>query len=357
MSETTYQEKTEKPTHRKLEKARKEGNVAKSAEIPSALILLISLGVFLIAGSWMFWNLSGFMGGVLRSAGTLRLDSASLVPFLADVFGCMLLIMTPLMLAVLVAGIAGNIIQSGFLFTSEPLEPKFSKLNPIEGFKKLTNLRSIVEAIKTVFKCIFIGGIAFILLRSEIKSFPSLMEMGISDILSFIGKISFQICFYVCLALIFLAVFDFAYQRWQHEKNLRMTKQETKEEAKQAEGDPRVKGKIKQIQLEAARRRMMSHVHEADVVITNPTHLAIALKYEHERMLAPKVIAKGAGFIADRIKRIAEENDIPIVENKSLAQSLYKLVDLGEFIPINLYRAVAEVLAYVYKLKKMKNGA
>ena len=160
--------------------------------------------------------------------------------------------------------------------------------------------------------------------------------------------------FYACLAMIILATLDFTYQRWQHKKNLMMTKQEVRDESKQSEGDPKVKSKIRQIQLETARRRMMEQVPEADVIVTNPTHLAIALKYDTDKMMAPKVIAKGAGFIAEKIKIIAEKNEIPVLEHKSLARTLFKSVELGEFIPVNLYRAVAEILAYVYNLKKGK---
>jgi len=355
MPEDTDQEKTEQPTPRRLEKARNEGQVAKSTEIPSTLILLTSLGVFLFGGSWMFWHLSDFMGGIFRNAGTLRLDSASLQPFISQVFDYLLLILIPLMSAVFVAGIAGNLIQFGFLLTSKPFTPKISKFNPVTGLKKLLSLKSLAEVVKALAKFSFIGGIAYLLVRSDMENFPGLMQLSVSEILSFIGNVSFKICFYVCMALIVMSIIDFIFQKWQHEKGLRMTKQEVKDEAKQSEGDPKVKSKIKQIQMETARRRMMEQVPEADVVITNPTHLAIALKYEHEKMAAPQVIAKGADFIAQRIKQIAEENNIPIVEHKSLAQTLFKLVDLGDYIPIKLYRAVAEVLAYVYRMKEKKN--
>ncbi len=356
MAEDTFQEKTEKPTPRKLKKARDEGNVARSTEIPSAMILLFSLGVFLFSGSWMFWNLSEFMGGVFRNAGTLHLNSASLLPFLSKVFEHVLSVLMPLMIAILIAGFAGNTLQVGFLFTSKPLAPKLSKLNPVTGLKRIVSLQAFAEIAKSVFKFIFIGGIASLVVRNEMERFPYLMQMGVLDIISFIGEISLKICFYVCLGLIVLSALDFAFQRWHHQKKLRMTKQEIKEEAKQTEGDPRVKGRIRQIQMETARRRMMSEVPRADVVITNPTHLAIALQYQHEKMAAPKVIAKGAGLIAERIKRIAEQNDVPVVEHKSLARTLFKFVEIGEFIPVNLYKAVAEVLAYVYRLKETSHA-
>ncbi|MBW1850014.1 MAG: flagellar biosynthesis protein FlhB [Deltaproteobacteria bacterium] len=353
MPEDSYQEKTEKPTLRKLQKARKEGSIAKSPEVPSVLILLTSLGVFLFGGSWMFWSLSEFMGGVLHNSGTLQLDGASLHSFVAEVLGQIFSILMPLMLAVLIAGVAGNVIQIGLLITSKPFGPKISKLNPIKGMKRILSLKSIVEVIKAILKICFIGGIAFLLFRKEMNNFPTLMGMSVIDILAFIGSVSFKICFYVCLALIILAVLDFGYQRWQYEKDQRMTKQEVKEELKQSEGDPKVKGRIKQIQLETARRRMMGKVPEADVVVTNPTSLAIALKYDPEKMMAPGVLAKGAGFVAEKIKMIAKENGVPVVENKPFAQALFKTVEIGDLVPVNLYKAAAEILAYVYNLKKM----
>ncbi len=355
LSEESYQEKTEKPSSRKLEKAKQQGNVPKSTEVPSALILLISMGVFMFAGSWMFWNLADFMRGIFENAGTLDLDAAALSKFITVLIDQILLIIMPLMLPVLIAGICGNVIQFGFLLTSEPFIPKISKLNPIKGLKKIVSLKSFVEVIKSLFKFGLIGTIAFLVVKSEMEAFPGLMQMTVSGILSFFGAASFKICFNVCLALILLAMIDFTYQRWQHEKDLRMTKQEVRDEAKQTEGDPKVKSKIKQIQLETARRRMMEQVPAADAVITNPTHLAVAIQYEHKKMPAPKVVAKGAGFIALKIKEIAERNSIPVIENKPLAQTLFKIVELNEYIPVTLYRAVAEVLAYVYKLRQNKH--
>ncbi len=355
MAEESFQEKTEQPTPKKLEKAKQEGNVPKSSEVSSALILMTSLAVFIFLGSWMFWSLSSFMGGVLKNAGTLSLDESSLFPFVTYVLSHVFKVLLPLMLTVLIAGVIGNVVQFGFVFSSKPFVPNISKLSPISGLKKLLSLKSLVEVIKALCKFAFVSVIAYIVLRSEMNGFPDLMAMGISSILAFIGKVAMEICLYVCMALMVLAVLDFVYQRWQHRKNLRMTKQEVKDEAKQSEGDPKVKGRIKQIQLETARRRMMAQVPNADVVITNPTHLAIALKYKHEKMVAPQVIAKGADYIALKIREIAEKNGIPVVENKPLARTLYKTVELNGYIPVNIYKAVAEILAYVYRLKQKKD--
>jgi len=183
------------------------------------------------------------------------------------------------------------------------------------------------------------------------EAFPALIHQEVGQILRFIAQTSLKVCFFVCLAMLILAVIDYIYQRWQYENDLKMTKQEVKDEQRQTYGDPKVKARIRGVQMEMARRRMMEAVPEADVVITNPTRLAIALKFDAQEMIAPRVLAKGAGFIAHRIREIAEENHIPIVEEKPLAQGLYKMVEIGDYIPAELYRAVAEVLAYVYRLK------
>jgi flagellar biosynthetic protein FlhB len=355
MAGESYQEKTEPATPKRRQEARKKGQVAQSREIPSAVVLLSGLGFFAFSGSWMFLNFSEFMEGIFQNIGSLNFDNSSVYPLLSEVLQQVFMILMPLMLIVLIAGVAANLLQIGFLFTGEPLVPNLSKLDPIKGIKKLFSLRSLVELVKALLKVLFVGGIAFLLLKGELETIPSLTQMGVGEILSFIGRVAFKICFYTCLVLIALSALDYAYQRWQHERELKMTKQEVKDELKQREGDPAVKARIKRIQREMAQRRMMEMVPEADVVITNPSKLAIALKYKAEGMIAPKVIAKGAGLIAERIKEIAREKGIPIIENRTLARTLFKLVEIGDFIPENLYRAVAEILAYVYRLKGMKS--
>jgi len=219
--------------------------------------------------------------------------------------------------------------------------------------KRLVSLKALVELAKSIVKILIIGSVAYLLVKSDMQDFPALSHQEVGQILVFIARVSLKVCFFVCLAMVILAVLDFLYQRWQHDEDLKMTKQEVRDEQKQTFGDPQVKARIRSVQLEMAKRRMMEAVPEADVVITNPTHLAIALKFDAEEMIAPRVLAKGAGYVAQRIREIAEENQIPIVEEKPLAQALYKMVELGEYIPAELYRAVAEVLAYVYRLKGM----
>ena len=357
MAEKGDQERTEKPTGKKLSKAREEGQVAKSQEISTTFILFGALGVFLFAGPWMFWALSDFMHGVFQNLGTLHLEGISARAFLFEVLQQVGLILMPLLLVLLILGIAANLLQVGFLFTLKPFVPKLSKFNPITGMKKFVSLKSLVELLKSVFKVSFIGGISWLVLRGELDAIPSLMEMSVGQILTYMGTVSLKMIFYVGLGMLVLAAIDFTYQRWQHTKDLMMSKQEVKDEAKQAEGDPQIKGKIRQAQREMAMRRMMESVPDADVVITNPTTLAIAVKYDAKQMFAPQVVAKGAKLMAERIKDIARENDVPIVENKPLAQTLFKSMEIGALVPPDLYKAVAEVLAYVYKLKGKRSSA
>ncbi len=350
------QEKTEQPTGKKLAKARLEGQVAVSKEVPSVLILLFSLSIFFFSGSWILARLINCMKGLLQNIGSVSLGVMSLHLLLFTVFKEIIIILAPLMTAVVLAGVIGHVAQFGFLFTGKPLAPKFSKLDPIKGMKKLFSMKACVELVKMLAKTGAVGGVAFIMVREEADKFPLLIRMEVWEILAFIGRVSFKICFYTCIVLIILAALDFAFQKWQHIKSLKMTKQEVKDEAKQSEGDPQIKARIKSAQMEMARRRMMEAVPAADVIITNPTRLAIALRFDAKKMTAPKVIAKGSGFIAGRIKEIAMEHGIPIVEEKPLAQALYKTVEIDDLIPAALYQAVAEVLAYVYRLKRLTSN-
>ncbi len=358
MPESAGQERTEKATGKKRQEARKKGQVAQSREISSAMILLTALGVFYFAGSWIFWNLSGIISGVFQNIGSLRfagITDAS--AFSTEYFSQFMLVLLPIFMPIAVVGFVANVMQVGFLISSEAIALKPSKLNPISGMKRFVSLKSMVELGKSIIKVLFIAGIAYLLVKSEIQEFPMLIHREVGQILVFIARVSLKVCFFVCVALIVLAIVDYIYQRWQYEQDLKMTKQEVKDEQKQTYGDPKVKARIRGVQLEMARRRMMEAVPEADVIITNPTRLAIALKFDAREMIAPRVLAKGAGHIAGRIREIAREHQIPVVEEKPLAQALYKMVEIGDYIPAELYRAVAEVLAYVYRLKGMYGTA
>ncbi len=354
MAGSQSQNKTEQPTPKKLADARQKGNVAQSREIPSVLILSGGIGVFFFAGSWMFGHLGDMMRTVYEQAGTVAMGPENVHQLFWNLFVELLLVLTPLLLVVVVAGIVGNVAQFGFLFTGEKLTPNLAKMNPLSGLKRLVSLRSLVELVKSIVKILIVGGVSYAVAQRYLDRIPGLMQFGIGDILAFIGDVSFQMGFYACMVLFLMAALDFSYVKWQHHQDLKMTKQEVRDEHKQREGDPAVKARIRSVQRDMARRRMMEAVPAATVVITNPTHLAIALKYENG-MPAPTVVAKGAGFIAEKIKSIASENKVPVVENKPLARAMFQSTDIGDFIPADLYRAVAEILAYVYRLKGYAN--
>ena len=243
--------------------------------------------------------------------------------------------------------------QVGFVINEEALQLKFEKLNPVEGFKRIMSLRSWVEGLKAVIKVVVVGMIVFWILENDILKLPILVNFSIEQIIAYIGDITVRLFLGVGVFMIILATIDYGFQRFELEKQMKMTKQEVKEEHKSREGDPLIKARIRRIQREMANRRMMTEVPKADVIITNPTHIAVALKYDHT-MAAPTVIAKGADLVAEKIKSLAKEHSIPVVENKPLARTIFKTIKIGQNIPRELYTAVAEVLSYVYRLKKRK---
>jgi flagellar biosynthetic protein FlhB len=354
MPETGGQERTEKATAKKRADAREKGQVAISKEVSSVMIMLTALGVFYFAGSWMFWNMSALISRIYQNIGTQSIASvADASAFSLEIFCRLLSVLLPFLLPIAIAGFMANVMQVGFQINTETMSMKLTKLNPISGLKRFVSLKSLVELGKAIIKILLIGGLAYLILKSDLEDFPYLVQQEVGQIVVFIAGVLLKLFFLVSLAMIVLAVLDYIYQRWQYEQDLKMTKQEVKDEFKQTYGDPKVKARIRGIQLEMARRRMMEAVPEADVVITNPTHLAIALKFDAREMIAPRVVAKGAGFVAQRIREVAAENQIPIIEEKPLAQALFKMVEIGGYIPAELYRAVAEVLAYVYRLKGM----
>ena len=265
MAEAAAQEKTEKATPRRRQEARKKGQVAQSKEISSVLILMTTIGVFYFAGSWIFYNLSGLFSGIYQNMDALELNNASEAGlFSRTIFHYLVSILIPVFLPIVVMAIIANVAQVGFEMHSQPLHPKLSKLNPISGMKKFLSLKSLVELVKSLVKIVVVGGIAYVTIAKETRYFPSLMQKSVVDILLFIAAVAFKIFFFVCLVLIVLAALDYVYQHWQHEKSLRMTKQEVKDERKRTEGDPKIKARIRSIQLEMAQRRMMEAIPEAE---------------------------------------------------------------------------------------------
>ncbi len=350
MAEDNDQERSEPATPKKREEARKKGQVAKSREIPSVFVLLSALSVFYFVGDWMFDQMNGVTREIFLQISYWRLNPESAHDLMWFIFQKMVVLLAPLVIAVALAGIIGNVAQVGFLLTGESMSPKLSKLNPIEGLKRLASPTSLTELIKSIFKMIIIGSVGYNVLRGEMDQIPAMVAWQTNAIMGFVGRVALKIGYYTCLVLIVLAALDYVFQRWKHERDLRMSKQEIKDEHKQREGDPMIRSRIRSAQREMAMRRMMEAVPKATVVITNPTHLAIAIRYERG-LPAPVVVAKGAGHVAERIREIAGRHNIPIIEQKPLARALYKDVEIGHFVPVDLYQAVAEVLAYVYRLK------
>lgn len=349
------QEKTEQATPKKREQAREKGQVAKSQDAASVGVLFACLIFFWFGATGMIEKMMLLAKRLLIQSSRFNVDTNNiqglLISLIYDIFALVL----PLFLTVFFIALIVNYLQVGFVISAESIKPKFSKLDPIKGFAKLLSIRSLVELVKNVSKISIVGFIVYINIKGEIENFIPLIDQSVWGIMIYIGEVAFKIVLNVCLALIIITVLDYIYQKWEFEKNLKMSKQEVKDEYKQTEGNPLIKARIKRIQRDAARKRMMASVPEADVVITNPTHLAVALRYDQSSASAPKVVAKGAGFIAENIKDIARKNNVAIVNNKPLARVLYKTVEVDEMVPTNLYKAVAEVLAFVYNMK-MKQG-
>ncbi len=348
------QEKTEQATPKKRQEALEKGQIAKSRELCSVAVLLSALLGFHFVGGAMFGKLMEFTRFSLSHLNQPELSEAGVLNLMKELLLTLAVIVGPILGLMAAGALFSNLVQTGFVFSSESLTPDLAKLDPIKGFFKLASLRSVMEMVKSVFKLVIVGGVAFLTVKGEMDEILPLVDVGIWTLLVFICKVSFTILVRTCWVLLVLAVLDYAYQKWEHEKGLKMSKQEVKDEYKQTEGDPMVRSRIRGLQREMARRRMMEQVPKADVVITNPTHFAIALKYEKD-MGAPVVLAKGAGHIAEKIKEIAKKHKVPMVENKTVARLLYKVCNVGTEIPQSLYRAVAEILAHVYRLRG-KNG-
>jgi flagellar biosynthetic protein FlhB len=351
MAEETFAERTEQATAKRRTDARKKGQVARSREIPTVMILLTGLSVLFFWSSSMYQQLSLLMAKLLSQIGTLPLDPVSFQSLSWEIFASLTVILAPILLGVAAAAVLSNYLQVGSLFSWEAVQPDFAKINPWKGLGRLFSRQAAAEVAKSIFKFAIIAWAAYATIRAEWAQIVSLWNLEAGQIFRYIGQVSFQLFLKTVLVMAALGGLDYAFQRWSYEKSLRMTRREVQDEFKQTEGDPLIKSRIRSIQRELARRRMMAEVPKADVIITNPTHLAVALQYQYKDMSAPKVVAKGAELVAERIKEIAKAHGVPLVENKPLAQALYKTVDLGQTIPSSLYRAVADILAYVYRLR------
>ncbi|MFC5401952.1 flagellar biosynthesis protein FlhB [Cohnella soli] len=344
-------EKTEKATSKKRQDSRQKGQVAKSPEIASSLILLAGICCLIMLGPFMQKQIMTLFSDVLLHRLNMEVTAENTLKLLGSFVIQILLVLAPIFAVVILIAFGSNYVQIGWLFTLEPIRPKFNKLNPLSGAKNLFGLRSLVEFSKSMLKLLTVGLIVYTILWSERSNFLKLANMPVQDIFSFVGNLTIKLGIFVASLLFVLAIGDYMYQKYEYEKNLRMSKQDIKDEFKNQEGDPLIKGKIKERQRRLALMRMMQEVPKADVVITNPTHFAVALKYDASKMDAPTVIAKGQDYLALRIREIAKQNDVITMENKPLARALYERTDIGESVPGDLFQTVAEVLAYVYRLK------
>lgn len=344
-------EKTEKATPRKKQDARKKGQVAKSQDMAPAVALTAIFLVFLIAGSWMFENFMSIMRESLTRYTLMQVNEENLGFITNQLLFAGIKIVGPVLGIGFLISLIANYMQVGFLFTTEPLMMKLEKLNPLEGAKRIFSLRSLVELVKSILKISAGLYVAYLILADSKDELMRLSLESVEAVLIYTAMKVAKLGLFIGLTFFVLAALDYAYQRYEYEKSLRMSKQDIKDEYKKTEGDPLIKGKIKEKQRQMAMRRMMQELPKADVIITNPTHFAVAIKYEAGTMTAPTVIAKGQDYLALKIKEIAKKNRIVIMENKPLARALFSQVEIGEQIPEELFKAVAEVLAYVYKLQ------
>ena len=350
-------EKTEEPTSKKLEDARKDGQVAKSKEIANAfglLSLFLVMKLYLGTMGTRFLELFSAVYGQIPDVVKMyngNLPVASMQVLIRSMMLRLLLILAPVLLVGVAVAFVCDVVQVKWKPTAKPLKPKFSKLNPIKGFGRLFSANSIMELLKSILKLGLIGYMVYSYLKDRVSDIFLLYDISLNQAIGLIGEVVIDLGIRIAAIYMVIAFLDFAYQKWKFKQDMKMTKQEVKDEYKNQEGDPQVKSKQRQRMREASMRRMMQQLPEADVVITNPTHYAVAIKYDADKYDAPYVLAKGENYLAQRIKDVAKENDIEIVENKPLARMLYANVEVGGFVPPELYQAVAEVLAFVYHLK------
>jgi flagellar biosynthetic protein FlhB len=346
-------EKTEAPTARKKRKAREEGQVAKSQEVSTAFLLIVGFFALRVFGGWILDGMTGLFTYQLQFIPDSNevFELTFLSSYIAWVFGRILVIVAPIFAVVLLVGVIVNLLQVGWHPTLKPLRFKGSKLNPLKGLKRIFSMQALVTLVKSILKFLIILWVIYLVVRREIDFLPMFLDMELLPAVAYIGNLTVMVGLWVGGLYIFIAALDYAYTRYKHFKELKMTKHEVKEEWKQAEGNPLIKGKIKQKMREVSMRRMMQNVPNADVIITNPTHYAVALKYDILKGAAPVLLAKGVDYQAKRIRDVARDNNIEIVENAPLARAIYSEVPVDKEIPPELYEAVAEILAYVFMLK------
>jgi flagellar biosynthetic protein FlhB len=345
-------EKTEEPTQRRIDEFRNKGQVAASKELASVLLLSAAVLTLILSSTYMYETLDGFLEWLYKLNREEVFEHKTLLKVLTKSFITILSMIAPVLIVSLCISYISHVMQVGFIFTTEPLNWKFDKLNPISGLQRIFSKKAVFDLFKNIGKFLIAISIAYVVMLPFWKQLIGFLDAEIVTTMSFAKAIFIKLIFSILGGFFVLSLIDFSWEKYTYKQKLRMTKKELKEEMKQQDGNPEIKQKIRSIQRETAKKRMIQEVKTADVIVTNPTHLSIAIKYNGELMHAPRVVAKGGDHLAFKIREIANENKIPIVENVPLARALYATVELNDFVPRNLYKAVAEILAYVYKLRK-----
>ncbi len=347
------EEKTEQATPKKKKEARDEGQVAKSEDFNTALILLSGVLLTLFLGGAIIAQMKDTMGMLCKNLFYEDFNADTFITLVRDISFSNLKVVLPLMGGFMIVGLLATTTQVGLGLSRKALIPDFNKLNPIAGMKNLINMKSLVKTAMSIVKLSIMSGVAYVSIRKDLDPLLELISMRTEAIFTSASGLIFAITLKITIIMLILSFLDLLYQRWQFSKDQKMTKNEVKQETKQAEGDPLMKSRIRAVQREMSNKRMMQEVPEADVVVTNPTHYSVALKYDATTMESPKVVAKGVDLIALKIREIATNNNIPIVEDRVLARVLYSTIELGSEVPPKLYQAVAKVLSYVYQLRNV----
>jgi flagellar biosynthesis protein FlhB len=345
-------ERTEEATPKRRQEARDKGQVFKSTELIGASTLFATYLVLKSFGAFMAGHVLVFAQTLWVQGPQQDWSEAGVRLILLRTMGTAALVAAPVLLTAVIVGVAANVVQVGFLFTLQPIMPQFERMSPIAGLKRMFSVRTLVELGKSLFKVIIISYIGYKTVISDIDKFPALINLEVVQTVTFMTTLVSSLLLWASLSMLVMALADYVFQRYDYAQSLRMSKHDVKEESKQVEGNPEIKRRIRQKQREMARGRMMQDIKKADVVVTNPTHFAVALAYQQGEMSAPKVLAKGQGFVALRIRELAKEYDVPMVENKPLARELHHSVEVGQEVPAELYQTIAEVLAFVYQLKQ-----
>lgn len=351
MADEDDSQKTEEPTERKLSKAKEKGQVGSSMEVKNWAILMGGGAGIALLAPWMMERLASYLLVFIENAGTITLSHGSMPIILTDLLIEMGIVLAPLFAILMILAVAANVVQSGWIIAPSKLKPELKKISLIAGVKRMFSVRSVVEFAKGILKLSVLGFISFSLAIPWMGDVAVMPDFGISGILDRLYIVTLSIIAGSLMVMFVIAALDFTYQKFDFTKSMRMSRQEIKDEHKDSEGDPQIKARIRKIRAERAQQRMMANVPNADVVVTNPTHYAVALEYKMDNMQAPRLVAKGVDTLAFRIREVAEEHDVPIVENPPLARALHAAVELEEEIPVEHYQAVAEIIGYVMGLK------